>query len=259
MKVMSTLKHISLFLCFFAFCFVQESVAQARESDPVKIIKKANDKLQGLSSKAELKMTIVRPSWTREMKMKAWSKGEDFSLTLITGPARDKGTAFLKRDKEIWNWQPNIDRSIKLPPSMMMQSWMGSDLTNDDLVKQFSIVNDYNHKLLGTEEIENRTCYHLQLIPKEEAAVIWGKILIWIDVEEYMQLKTEFYDEDDYLINTMEGTDIKMLGGKLLPAKMIVTPEEEEGQKTILEYVDIDFDVPIKDSFFSVQNMKRVK
>lgn len=259
MKFMSTLKHTSLLLYLLAIFFIQESMAQSRESDPVKIIKKANDKLQGLSSKAELKMTIIRPSWTREMKMKAWSKGEDYSLTLITGPARDKGTAFLKRDREIWNWQPNIDRSIKLPPSMMMQSWMGSDLTNDDLVKQFSIVNDYNHTLLGIETIENRECYHLQLIPKEEAAVIWGKILIWIDVEEYMQMKTEFYDEDGYLINTMEGTNVKMLGGKLLPAKMIVTPEEEEGQKTILEYIAIDFDVPIKDNFFSVQNMKRVK
>lgn len=259
MKSMNKLISTFLLLCFFFIAFSIDTFAQANETDPIKIIKKANEKLQGSSSRAELKMTIVRPSWTREMKMKAWSKGDDFSLTLITGPARDKGTAFLKRDKEIWNWQPNIDRSIKLPPSMMMQSWMGSDLTNDDLVKQFSIVNDYHHKLLGTEEIENRVCYLLELIPKEEAAVIWGKILIWIDVEEYMQLKTEFYDEDDYLINTMQGTDIKMLGGKLLPAKMTVIPEEEEGQKTILEYVNIEFDITIKDNFFSVQNMKRVK
>jgi len=239
--------------------FLQYTDAQTLDTDPIKIIKKANDKLQGTSSKAELKMTIVRPSWSREMKMKAWSKGDDYSLTLITGPARDKGTAFLKRDREIWNWQPKIDRSIKLPPSMMMQSWMGSDLTNDDLVKQFSIVNDYTHRLLGIEQIENRDCYHVELIPKEEAAVIWGKVLIWIDTEEYMQMKTEFYDEDQYLINTMTGTDVKMLGGKLLPAKLIVTPEEEDGHQTILEYVDIHFDIPIKNSFFSVQNMKRVK
>jgi len=232
---------------------------QAQETDPVKIIQKANDKLQGTTSKAEMKMTIVRPTWKREMTMKSWSKGDDYALTLITGPARDKGTAFLKRDKEIWNWQPSIDRTIKLPPSMMMQSWMGSDFTNDDLVKQFSIVNDYDHKLLGTEKIEERECYKLQLIPKEEAAVIWGKILIWIDVAEYMQLKTEFYDEDDYLVNTMLGSDVKKIGGKLLPSKMIVQPEEEEGHKTIIEYLNIEFDKPIKDSFFSTQNMKRVR
>jgi len=234
-------------------------LAQGTETDPVKIIQKANDKLQGTTSKAEMKMTIVRPTWKREMTMKSWSKGDDYALTLITGPARDKGTAFLKRDKEIWNWQPSIDRTIKLPPSMMMQSWMGSDFTNDDLVKQFSIVNDYDHKLLGTEKIENRECYKLELIPKEEAAVIWGKILIWIDVAEYMQLKTEFYDEDDYLVNTMLGTDVKKIGGKLLPSKMIVKPEEEEGNQTMIEYISIEFDKPIKDSFFSTQNMKRVR
>ncbi len=234
-------------------------VSAQSETDPLVIIKKANDKLQGGSSKAEMKMTIVRPSWTREMRMKAWSKGDDYSLTLIVGPARDKGTAFLKRDKEIWNWQPSIDRNIKLPPSMMMQSWMGSDLTNDDLVKQFSIVNDYNHTLMGIEEIEGRDCYKLELIPKEDAAVIWGRILTWIDVAEFMQLKTEFYDEDAYLINTMAGSDVKNIGGKILPSKMIITPEEEEGHQTILEYIDIAFDIPIKDNFFSIQNMKRVK
>jgi len=233
--------------------------AQRTETDPVKIIQKANDKLQGTTSKAEMRMTIVRPTWKREITMKSWSKGDDYSLTLITGPARDKGTAFLKRDKEIWNWQPSIDRIIKLPPSMMMQSWMGSDFTNDDLVKQFSIVNDYDHKLLGTEKIEDRECYKLELNPKEEAAVIWGKILIWIDVAEYMQLKTEFYDEDNYLVNTMLGSEVKKIGEKLLPSKMIVQPEEEEGNRTIIEYLNIEFDKPIKDSFFSTQNMKRVR
>jgi len=235
------------------------SIAQGSETDPITIIKKANDKLQGTTSKAEMTMTIIRPSWSREMTLKSWSKGDDLALTLVLSPARDKGTAFLKRDKDIWNWQPSIDRSIKLPPSMMMQSWMGSDLTNDDLVKQFSIVYDYTHRLLGIEKIENRDCYKLELIPKEESAVVWGKILIWIDTQEYMQLKTEFYDEDEYLVNTMEGTDIKLLGGKLLPNTLTIRPEEDEGHSTILKYLNMEFDKPIKDSFFSVQNMKRVK
>lgn len=250
---------ISLSAILVLSILMPESSLGQSETDPIKIIKKANDKLQGTTSKAEMKMTIVRPSWKREMTLKAWSKGEDYSLTLVVAPSRDKGTAFLKRDKEIWNWQPSIDRSIKLPPSMMMQSWMGSDLTNDDLVKQFSIVNDYEHDLLGIEKIEGRDCYKLELIPKEEAAVLWGKILIWIDVAEFMQMKTEFYDEDAYLINTMSGMDVKMIGGKLLPSKMIIKPEEDPGHETILEYIDIQFDKPIKDNFFSIQNMKRVK
>lgn len=230
-----------------------------QELSAKEIIEKADQKLKGKTSIADLKMTIVRPDWTREMQLKSWSKGDDFSLILVTAPARDKGTAFLKREQEIWNWQPTIDRVIKLPPSMMMQSWLGSDFTNDDLVKQSSIVTDYAHKLLGAETIEGRECYKLELIPKEDAAVVWGKVLCWIDKAEFMQMKTEFYDEDGYLVNTMLGKNVKELGGKILPSILEVIPADEEGHKTVVEYVSMKFDEPMKEAFFSVQNMKRVR
>ena len=225
----------------------------------LEIIEKVDAKQKGTTSQSEFKMTIVRPTWKREISMKSWGLGDDYSLTLITSPARDKGTAFLKRKKEIWNWQPTIDRVIKLPPSMMMQSWMGSDFTNDDLVKQSSIVTDYEHKLLGEEEIDGKMCYKLEMIPKEEAAVVWGKILNWVSKDEFNQLKTEFYDEDDYLVNTMLGKKVKDLGGKMLPSILEVIPADEPEQKTIIEQVWIKFDEPMKESFFSVQNLKRLR
>ncbi len=231
------------------------------QGDPtaLEIIKESDAKARGITSQGEIKMTIVRPTWTREMTMKSWSKGDDYSLILVTGPARDKGSAFLKREKEMWNWQPTIDRVIKMPPSMMSQSWMGSDFTNDDLVKQSSIVVDYNHKLLGKEEIEGYECYKIELIPHEDAAVVWGKIMIWISSQEYMQLKTEFYDEDDYLVNTILGKEVKEMGGKLLPTRMEVIPADEEGNKTIIEQLTLTFDEPIKDAFFSIQSLKRAR
>ena len=223
------------------------------------VVEKADQKIRGKTSRGEMKMTIVRPSWTREMSMKMWSLGNDFSLILVTAPARDKGTAFLKREKEIWNWQPSIDRVIKLPPSMMMQSWLGSDFTNDDLIRESSVVEDYTHGLLGMEIIDERECYKIEMIPKEETAVVWGKVIVWIDKVDFIQLKTEFYDEDEYLVNTMLGKNIKMLGGKLLASILEVVPADEEGHKTLVEYIEMEFDKPIKESFFSVQNMKRVK
>jgi outer membrane lipoprotein-sorting protein len=226
---------------------------------PVEIIKKVQENANGISNQGEVKMTIIRPTWTREMKIKTWSKGTDFSLILITAPAREKGTAFLKRDKELWNWQPTIDRVIKMPPSMMMQSWMGSDFSNDDMVQQSDPVKDFTHRLLGTEVVEGRECYVVEMIPKEETAVVWGKVLHWVDVKDYLELKTEFYDEDGYLVNTILGKNIKELGGRLLPTRLEVIPEEEEGHKTIVEQVDLKFDVPMKESFFSVQNMKRIR
>lgn len=223
------------------------------------IIQKSDEKIKGLSSKSEMRMTIIRPTWKREMTMKSWALGDEFSMTLITGPARDKGTAFLKRDKEIWNWQPSIDRVIKLPPSMMGQSWMGSDFTNDDLVKQSSIVVDYDHTLIAEEKIEGVDCYKIQMIPKEESSIVWGKVFMWISKERFNQLKTEFYDEDDYLVNTIYGKEIRDLGGKILPARMEVVPAEEEGHMTVIEYLSLNFDAPIKESFFSNQNLKRVR
>lgn len=223
------------------------------------IVAKADKKFKGETSTSEMKMTIVRPTWQREVQMKNWTKGDDYALILITAPARDKGSAFLKREKEIWNWQPSIDRVIKMPPSMMMQSWMGSDFTNDDLVKQSSVVEDYTHTLLGMETIEGRECYKIDMVPKEDAAVVWGKVTIWIDKADYLQLKTEFYDEDGYLAHTIFGKEVKKLGGKLLPARLEVIPADEEGNKTIVEYLSMEFDAPIKEQFFSVQMLKRVR
>lgn len=223
------------------------------------IIRKSDEKVRGASSLSEIKMTIVRPSWEREMEMKSWSKGDELAIILVTAPDRDKGIAFLKRDKELWNWQPSINRTIKMPPSMMMQSWMGSDFTNDDLVKESSIINDYIHTLQGEETIDGRTCYVLQLIPKEDAPVVWGKIITWIDKKDYIQMKSEMYDEDGYLVNTMYGKNIKELGGKILPSLLEVIPAEEEGHKTMVEYLELVYDVPIKESFFSTKNLKRVR
>ncbi len=255
---MKNIKNLFPLFIFFLVGFSLQSFAQA-ELTALEIIKKSDEKVRGATSQGEIKMTIVRPTWTREMTMKSWSKGDDYSLILVTGPARDKGSAFLKREKEMWNWQPTIDRVIKMPPSMMSQSWMGSDFTNDDLVKQSSIVVDYDHQLLGKEEVEGYECYQLELIPHEDAPVVWGKIVIWISTQEYMQLKTEFYDEDEYLVNTILGKDIKEMGGKLLPARMEVIPADEEGNKTIIEQLSLSFDQPIKDAFFSIQSMKRAR
>lgn len=230
-------------------------------NDPTakEIIQKADEKMRGESNIATIKMTIIRPTWEREMTLKSWAKGTEYSLTLVTAPARDKGTAFLKREKEIWNWQPTIDRTIKMPPSMMMQSWMGSDFTNDDLVRESSIVTDYEHELLGTETLEDRNCYKIKMTPKPDAPVVWGEIIIWISKDEYLQLKSEFYDEDGYLVQTIYGKQVKEMDGRVIPSVLEVVPADEEGHKTRLEYLSLDFNEPIQPSFFSIQNMKRVK
>lgn len=223
------------------------------------IIKKANDKMTGESNSSEMVMKIIRPDWTREIEIKSWAKGTEKSLVLITAPARDNGTAFLKREKELWNWQPTINRVIKMPPSMMMQSWMGSDFTNDDLVRESSIVEDYEHELLKDTVIQGRSAWKIALIPKENAPVVWGKIEAYIEKTDYLQLLFKYYDEDGYLVNTMVLSDIKNIGGRVIPTKMEMIPAENPDQKTMIIYENMQFDISIDDAFFSIQNMKRVR
>jgi outer membrane lipoprotein-sorting protein len=225
----------------------------------IDIVKKSDEKIRGISNYTVMTIKIVRPTWEREMKMRAWALGTDYSMIIIDAPSRDKGTVFLKRKKEIWNWMPSIDKSIKLPPSMMLQNWMGTDFTNDDLVKQSSIVTDYTHKIVGDSVIVEMDCYKIELIPTEDAAVVWGKIIMFIDKSEYLQLRVEFYDEDGYLVNLMNSYDVKEMGGRIIPAIMEMIPVDTPDKKTVMIYNSIEFDIEIDENYFTTQNMKRVR
>jgi outer membrane lipoprotein-sorting protein len=231
----------------------------AQSQTALEIIKKADELTRGESSQGEMTIIIERPKWKREMKMKTWTLGTDFSFMLITAPAKEKGLVMLKRDKEVWNWVPAIERTVKLPPSMMMQSWMGTDLTNDDLVKQSSIVVDYDHEILKDSVIDGRNTWKLRLTAKPDAPVVWGHIDVWVDKEHYIQLRSEFYDEDGYLINVFTGSDIKVFDGRMMAGKIEIIPMEKPGNKTTLLTNSIDFDIGVTQDFFTTQKMKTLK
>ena len=227
--------------------------------DAREIIRKAEqNRLGDAATYSEMTMTIQRPDWSREMGIKAWSKGQDFSLMLITSPARDAGTAFLKRENELWNWQPTIERTIKMPPSMMSQSWMGSDFSNEDLVRQISLVDDYEHTYLGEEEIRGRMAHKIKLVPKPDVPVVYSKIISWIDQERYVEVKSEAYDEDDELVQTVTGEEVQQIEGYWVPTKMTVQPADEPDHLTIIQQTQVDYDVSIAPRFFSIQTMKSI-
>lgn len=232
----------------------------AQDLSPKEIIRTADEKFNGeRTSTSIMAMTIVRPTWERSIEFKNWTSGREYALTLITAPAKDKGQSFLKRQNEMWNWNPTISRLIKLPPSMMSQGWMGSDYTNDDILKESSVVNDYDHQLVGEELYEGRLCYKIKMVAKEDAAVIWGHQVRWIDKKDFLFMKSELFDEDGYLVRTELGSDIKTMDGRLIPTRIELIPAEDADQKTIIEIKEIEFNAPIQDSFFSQQNMKRVR
>ncbi len=228
--------------------------------DAKDIVRKADEKWNGeKSSQATMTMTIVRPTWERTIQFKIWTLEKDYSMTLITAPAKEKGQAFLKRETEMWNWMPTISRMIKLPPSMMADGWMGSDYTNDDILKESSIVVDFTHKVIGSETIDGWDCWKIEMYPNEDAAVVWGKIIKWISKDEYLMMKSEYFDEDEYLVKTEFGTDVKVMDGRKIPSKIEIIPADKDNQKTVVIIDDIKFNVALQNSFFSQQNMKRLR
>lgn len=246
-----------LFICILLCTLF---IARPALSETAKeIVAKANDLLRGKSSRSTAIMTVIKPDWSRKLTTKIWMLEPNYAMILITEPAKDRGTVTLKREKEMWNWIPAIQRIIKIPPSMMMQPWMGSDFNNDDLVRESSIVEDYTHTLIGEEKIDGYDCYKIRLIPKPDAGVVWAKVVMWVSKKGYLELKSEYYDEDGKLVKYMTGGKVKEMGGRTIPSYWEMIPVDKPGEKTVLEYESIEFNIDISPSFFSEQNMKRVR
>ena len=226
--------------------------------DATEIVKTADARMRGKTSQALITIQTVRPGWTREMKVKTWMKGTDLAMILIQSPAKERGIVYLKRRKEVWNWLPSLEKIIKLPPSMMSQSWMGTDFTNDDLVKESSIVFDYTHQLIGDTVIAERDCYQIRMLPKPEAAVVWGQLIVCIDKKDYLELHTRFYDEEGVMINSMNAYDIKKMDNRTIPTRFEMIPADKPGRKTVMIYEQVHYDRPMDDGFFTTEQMKQV-
>jgi outer membrane lipoprotein-sorting protein len=250
---------ISCVLVILITTLVINTVSGQQNLTAKQIIEKADRNMQGESSISTMTMTIKRPTWERTVGFKNWAKGRDLAMTLVTEPAKEKGQTFLKRGNDMWNYIPSIGRLVKLPPSMMSQGWMGSDYTNDDILNESSLVQDYTHELIGNEDFQGSKCYKISMIPLEKSNVVWGKITIWVSTSDYLFLKTEYFDENQALIRTETAGEIKVLDGRKIPTRMEIIPANEPDNRTIVLIQSMDFDVKIDDNFFSQQNMKSVK
>ncbi len=249
------MKNTIYLIVIFLTTIFQTSFSQ----NATEIVKKADKHMRANSSYSEMKMTIIKPEWSRTMGMKIWALEPNYTLIYITEPARDRGSVTLKRNTEVWNWIPAAQKIIKIPPSMMLQSWMGSDFTNDDLVKESSIVQDYTHTLLSTEKLDDYECWKIELKPKPEAGVVWDKIIMWITKDNYLEKKADYYDESGEVVKTFSGSEPKKMDDRVIFSHWEMVPNDKPGHKTILQYDKIDFNININQSFFSEQNMKRVR
>lgn len=251
------MKATALLSCAtIALSFTHPATAQP---DAHELVLRADQNRRGKTSVGTMTMTVERPAWSRSVTMKSWSLGTQYSLILITAPAKEKGQVFLKRENEMWSFVPSIDRIIKLPPSMMGQSWMGSDFTNDDLLKESSLAKDYTQKIVGSEKDRDYDCWKVELLPKEDAAVVWGRVLLWITKKGEHIVRVERYDEDEELMSTEKADQIKHMDDRDLPTHMEMIPADKEGNRTTLTIDDISFNKSLSKDFFSQQNMKRIR
>ena len=223
------------------------------------IVKRSESTMRGNTMHGAISIKTIRPSWSREMRINIWLKGNDFALILVKSPDKDKGITYLKRKKEVWNWMPDIERTIKLPPSMMGQSWMGTDYSNDYLVKQSSLTLDFESALEKDSIIDSRNCWKVVLTPKENAAVVWGKVILFIDKTDYLQLRNEYYDEDGAILNIVNAGNIQKMGGRMIPTVFEMIPTDKAGNKTVLTYESAAFNTNIEDTFFTTANMKQIR
>ncbi len=222
------------------------------------IAKKMDDLLRGDTTHGTYEMKITDPKWQRTLTMESWEVRKDKkSFIRILSPAKEKGIGTLKIDTEMWNYLPRVERTIKIPPSMMMNSWMGSDFTNDDLVKESSIVDDYEHTLLDTTTIQNYKSYKVEAIPHEDTPVVWGKIISWVRTSDYIPLRQEFYDEKGELFRVLSFNNIKKIGDRYFPTHWEMIPLKKKGKKTEITIINIEFDKPISENIFTLRNLKK--
>jgi len=249
---------ISLILGIFTICLTTFSspYPSADIINGEKIVRDAVKYYRGLASIGVVKMTIHRPNWERTMKIKIWTKGISNSLFVIIAPRKDYGNGTLKRGSQMWTYNPKVNRVIKIPPSMMAQSWMGSDFSNNDLAKSDTILTDYIHHIVRIEKDKNgKKIYVIEAIPKPEAPVVWGKQVLKIR-EDHILLMEEFYDEDMNLVKRLEGSHIGMLGGKLLPRRWKMEKVNKRDSYTLLEYESLKFLKDLPDRIFTISFLK---
>ena len=221
------------------------------------IINRVDRLLRGDSSHGVARMEVVTENWERGLTMEIWSLGVDYSLVRVQAPAREAGTATLKATEDIWNYLPKVDRAIKIPASMMAGAWMGSHFTNDDLVRESQLIEDYFIELTYDGDRDGVTVWEFRLTPKPEAAVVWGHVDYQVRQADYMPLWTRFYAEDGELARTMRYSEFTNLGGRTVPAVMEMVPADKPSETTKIIYEQLVFDIDIDQSFFSLRNPQR--
>lgn len=229
---------------------------KASDNRAEEIAKKVDELYRSGSSYSELEMAIQTPHWKRTLVMKAWSRGTDQTFIRILKPKKEEGVGTLRIKTEMWNYLPKIGKTIKIPPSMMMSAWMGSDFTNDDLVREFTLLKDYTFKMVTPSDARPGMLY-LEATPKPDVPVVWARLLIEVHTNDFLPVSEKYFDEKGGLIRELLFTEITDFGGRKVPAVMTLIPAGKRGKKTVIRYLKLIFDPPLKSSTFTLRHLRR--
>jgi len=247
---------------YLIFARLSDANAQAGQAEGLtgqEIIKRQDDLMRGNSLQGRYSMTVVTPDWERTLELDVYETGRDNTFIRIVSPAKEAGTATLRVKENMWNYLPTVERTIKIPPSMMLQAWMGSDFANDDLVKESSIINDYTHNILGEEMVDGNSAYKVELIPKPQAAVTWGKLIMLVRKDDFVPLREEYYREGGKLIKVLKFSEIKKMSDREIPTRWEMTPFNKEGCKSVIKVVNVEYNQPVDSGFFTLENLKKAR
>jgi outer membrane lipoprotein-sorting protein len=223
--------------------------------DADSLLRSYDDLYNSSGTTARVEISIVTPKKTRTLKLRFWAKGEEKALMVVDAPPRDAGTATLKVDRNLWNYLPKISRTIRVPASMMMGSWMGSDLTNDDIVRDSSYEDDYESEVFGRND--DPPGWKVRMKARPEAVGLWNSVEMVFADDGGLPVMAQFFDRKDRLSRTMRFGEVKVLGGRRVPTLITIVPEREEGRMTAFRYLDVEFDVRLSDDTFSLSNLER--
>ncbi len=245
----------SILLAVSGAVLISPVEAQVPVPDVSRVMDYIDDLYRAQSSYSSMRMTVVRERGTRELELEAWSKGDDETLIVIRSPAREAGTATLRTEDGLWNYAPRADRLIRIPTGLLSDSWMGSHFTNDDLMRETSYLDDYD-AVLSLDELAGVTYLKAVLTPKPDAPVVYSEMIWYITTEDWIPYRTEYYD-DGNLIRSMTFERIQTISGKKIPMRMIIVPEDEPEERTVVEYLELELDVPVDDEIFTRQGLRR--
>jgi outer membrane lipoprotein-sorting protein len=249
--------HVShVVLAITALAFWQVGV-RAQDLDGREIVDRSEKLLWGKTFQGELEMSVATPRWQRTLALRAWIERPRRSFIRIIAPAKEAGIGSLRVGSEMWNYLPKVERTIKIPPSMMLQPWMGSDFTNDDLVKESSVVDDYSHRIVRTESTDAQAAYVIEAIPKPDAAVVWGKILFWVRKTDFVPLKQEFYSERGELVRVLTFSEVRSLGGRSIPTRWQMRPQDKPDNVTTVILNGARYDEPIDAELFTQRHLQK--